>query len=194
MELLQNEPARFGNAGRREWHAICIEKGQVVLRTAMTPIVKGFSISAQRAVSYQEAFPYLCDVLRRRGFEILSELQVGPALEHELGISWAHLGVPWRNYTVLVVWSPPEICEAVLSDRDGGLLVPFNICIAGNSASTVAAVINYYGALISRDGPIGIRLVIRSLTRRIYEVLQEFANHKESAVRNEMEVAEVHMF
>ncbi|HEX2917069.1 MAG TPA: hypothetical protein VHN81_01025 [Edaphobacter sp.] len=159
----------------------------------MTPIVNGFSISAQRAVGYQEAFPYLCDELRRHGFEILSELRVGPALEHELGLSWAHLGLPWQNYTVLVVWSPPDACQAVLSDRDGGLLAPFNICVVGNSQCTVAAVINYYSALISRDGPIGIRLVIRNLTRRIYEVLQEFANEDRAFIRNEVEVDEVHM-
>ncbi|SRR5579885_153663 len=158
----------------------------------MTPMVKGFSISAQRAASYQEAFPYLCSGLKRRGFEILSELRVGPALEHELGLSWTHLGLPWRSYTVLVVWSPPDVCQAVLSDRDGGLLAPFNICVAGDGSSTVASVINYYGALIPRDGPVGIRLVIRNLTRKIYEVLEEFANQEEPVVRSDVEVAEVH--
>ncbi len=160
----------------------------------MTPIVKGFSISAQRETGYQEAIPHLCDELKRHGFEILSELRLGPALEDRLGLSWVHLGLPWQSYTVLVVWSPLDACQAVVSDRDGGLLAPFNICVAGNSTCTVAAVINYYSALIPRDGPIGIRLVIRNLTRRIYEVLQEFANYEESAVRNDVEVAEVRMF
>ena len=155
----------------------------------MTPIVNGFSISAQRAVSYQEAFPYLCDELRRHGLEVLSELRVGQALEHKLGLSWAHLGAQWQNYTVLVVWSPPDTCQAVLRDRDGGLLAPFNICVAGNSRCTVAAVINYYSGLIPRDGSIGIRIAIRNLTRRIYEVLQEFASEEEPSVRNEVEVA-----
>lgn len=159
----------------------------------MTPIVNGFSISAQRTVSYQEAFPFLCDELRRHGFEVLSELPVGPALEHKRGLSWAHLGLPWQNYTVLVVWSPPDACQAVLSDRDGGLLAPFNICVAGNSQCTVAAVINYYSAVIPRDGSIGIRLVIRNLTRRIYEVLREFADEDQPSIENEVKGAEVHM-
>lgn len=158
----------------------------------MTPMVRGFSISAQRAASYQEAFPILCSVLKRRGFKILSELQVGPALGHELGLSWTHLGLPCRSYTVLVVWSPTDVCHAVLTDRDGGLLAPVNICVAGDGSSTVAAVINYYGALIPRDGPIGIRLVIRNLTRKIYEVLEEFANQEAPTFCGEVDVAEVH--
>ncbi len=159
----------------------------------MTPIVKGFSISAQRAASYQEAFSYLCRQLQQHGFEILNELEVGPALEHKLGLSWAHLGLRWQNCTVLVVWSPEDLCEAVLSDRDGGLLTPFNICVAGDGLSTVAAVINHYGPLIPRDGSIGIRLVIRNMTRRIYEVLQAFGTEEEVSLRHEPEVIETHV-
>jgi len=95
---------------------------------------------------------------------------VDSVVEHKLGLAWEHFGLPCQNYTVLVVWSPSEVGPAVLSDRDGGLIVPFNICVAGDDERTVAAVINHYGALMPREGPIGIRLVIRDLTRKIYRV------------------------
>ena len=160
----------------------------------MTPVVSGFSISAQRSASYRQALPYLREELKRHGFEILCEFRVDSALERETGLNRAHLGVPWQDYTVLVVWIPAEICHALVSDRDGGLLVPLNVCVAGDNASTVAAVINHYGPLIPRDGPIGIRLVIRDLTRRIYEVLQAFGNKEETSVHREVEMLEAQVF
>jgi len=159
----------------------------------MTPIVKDFSISAARETGYHEALPYLSDALKRQGFETLCQFRLNPALEHKVGLSWRHLGLPWSNYTVLVVWSPADVCQALLSDRDGGLLVPFNVCVAGNDRTTVAAVINHYGALIPRDGPVGTRLVIRNLTRKFYQVLQEFADQEgEHSALNEAERAEAH--
>ena len=160
----------------------------------MTPIVKDFSISAARETGYHEALPYLSDALKRQGFETLCQFRVNPALEHKVGLSWKHLGLPWSNYTVLVVWSPSDACQALLSDRDGGLLVPFNVCVAGNDRTTVAAVINHYGALIPRDGPVGTRLVIRNLTRKFYQVLLEFASSgEESSVPREAAVTEAHI-
>lgn len=156
----------------------------------MTPVVNGFSISAQRAGSYRQALAYLREELKRHGFEILSEFHVDSALERKVGLNSLHLGVPWKKCTVLVVWSPAEMCQALLSDHDGALLVPFNLCVAGDGNSTVAAVINPYGALIPRDGPIGIRLVIRNLTRRIYEVLETFGSLAASSQPGEVEVTE----
>ncbi len=165
-----------------------------MVRTAMTPIVKDFSISAARETGYQEAFSYLADALKRQGFETLYQFRLNPAVERKVGLSWKHLGLPWSNYTVLVVWSPPDACQALLSDRDGGLLVPFNVCVAGNDRITVAAVINHYGALIPRDGPVGTRLVIRNLTRKFYQVLQEFSSQVEEASGPyEAAVAEAHL-
>jgi len=164
------------------------------VRTAMTPIVKDFSISAVRANGYQVALPYLADALKRQGFETLYQFRLNPAVERKVGLSWRHLGLPWRDYTVLVVWSPPDACQAILSDRDGGLLVPFNVCVAGNDRITVAAVINHYGALIPRDGPVGARLVIRNLTRKFYQVLEEFSSREgEASGPFEAAVAEAHM-
>jgi uncharacterized protein (DUF302 family) len=158
----------------------------------MTPVVNGFSISARRAAGYDRAFPYLCEELKREGFEILCEFRVDPALERRTGLSWAHLGLPWQDYTVVVVWSPLDAGPALLSDRDGGLLLPLNICVASDGASTAAAVINPFGALMPRDGPVGIRLVIRNLARRIYEVLLRFANEEEPSILHELEVSNAH--
>ncbi len=160
----------------------------------MTPIVKDFSISAARQMGYHEALPYLSDALKRQGFETLCQFRLNPAVERKVGLSWRHLGLPWSNYTVLVVWSPPDVCQALLSDRDGGLLVPFNVCVAGNDRTTVAAVINHYGALIPRDGPVGTHLVIRNLTRKFNQVLQEFAGQAaDSPAPLEEAVTETHV-
>lgn len=173
---------------------MCMKHCRGAAENVMTPTVSGFSISVQKAAGYKPALSSLREQLKRHGFEILCEFGVNSALEREMGLSWEHLGVPWQNYTVLVVWNPREACHAVASDRDGGLLVPFNVCVAGNGRSTVAAVINHYGALMPRDGPIGIRLVIRNLTREIYEVLQAFGNDEETPLRCETERVEAHMW
>ena len=133
----------------------------------MTNTVRDFSISVRATVSYQRALAKLREALKRHGFETLCELPLDRELERKVGLH------P-QQCTVFVVWSPFHAYAAVLSDRDGGLLVPFNLCVARDGSSTFIAVMNH-GALSPNGAPLGLQMLVRLLTDKIHEVLVEAA-------------------
>ncbi len=138
----------------------------------------GFSISVRTAINYQEAIQRLRGALTRHGFEILFELPLDRELERKAGLSWTQLGLNWRHYTVLLVWSPADACPALLSDRDGGLLVPFNLCVAEGDDETSIAVTNHHAVLKPGNASIGLQTLVRGQAHRIRNVLSEVAVQK----------------
>jgi uncharacterized protein (DUF302 family) len=152
----------------------------------MTTTVRDFSISVRTATSYQRAVASLREALKRHGFEILCELPLDRELEGKAGLRWEH-------YTVLVVWSPFDAYQALLSDRDGGLLVPFNLCVVEEENSSFVAVTNH-GALGRTAGPIGIQVLVRDLARKIRRVLAELATQEEPPGYRETQRSEVGRF
>ncbi len=156
----------------------------------MTTTVRNLSISVRTSARYQRALAELRDALKRHGFEILYELPVNRELERKAGLSWEHLGLPWQHYTVLVVWSPSDAWPALLNDRDGGLLIPFNLCVVEDGSSTFIAMVNHYGVTGSNGQSIGVQVLIRDLARRVHEVLMEIAVQKDSVEHHEAQLGE----
>lgn len=140
---------------------------------------RGFSISMRSAVSYPETVQRLRDELGRHGFEVLSELPLHRELERKAGLRWKQLGMDWSRYTVLVVWSPSDACPALLSDRDGGLLVAFNLCIAEKKGMIIISAANHYGALKAGDASLGVQVLARDQAHRIRNVFSELALQNE---------------
>jgi uncharacterized protein (DUF302 family) len=141
----------------------------------MPATLRNLSISVRTAASYQRTLPALREALKRHGFEILCECPVDQELVRKVGLSWEHLRLPWQHYTVFVVWSPFDAWPALLSDRDGGLLIPFNLCAVDDGRSTFVAMINHCGVMGSNGQSIGVQVLVRDLTRRAHEVLMEIA-------------------
>jgi uncharacterized protein (DUF302 family) len=133
----------------------------------MTTTIRDLSISVRTPVSFQRALTRLGEALKRHGFETLCEFHLDRELERKVGLRWQHC-------TVFVVWSPFWAYQAVLSDRDGGLLAPFNFCVAQDGNSTFFAVMNH-GALSPNGGPLGLQGLVRGLADKIHEILVEAA-------------------
>lgn len=156
----------------------------------MTTMVRDFSISMRAEGGYQQVVSKLREALKERGFEILCEVPVDRELDRKVGLPWEHLGLRWRHYTVFVVWSPFDAYQALLSDRDGGLLVPFNICVAEDGSSTFVAVANHNGGLSAKHAPIGIQVLVRDLTRKVRQLLADLDRQGEPSVRRNVAVSE----
>ena len=137
----------------------------------MTTKLRNFSISVRTSASYQRTIANLRDALRRYGFETICQLPLDRELERTVGLYWRHC-------TVLVVWSPIEAYQVVLSHRDGGLLVPFHLCVAEDGNSTFISVINHE-ALSPNYHPLGLQVLVRGLVDKIHEVLLEVAIQEE---------------
>lgn len=153
---------------------------------AMPIAVRDLSISVRTRTSYQQALPSLREALKRHDFEVLCELPLDRELPRKVGMRWQH-------YTVLVVWSPFTAYQALLSDRDGGLLVPFNICMAEDRTSTFVAVMNH-AALSGNGGTIGVQVLVRDLTRKMRQVLAELAMQEGVSQYTEAQESEMRRF
>lgn len=139
----------------------------------MTTTVRDLSISVRTESSYQQVVTNLREALKNQALEILCELPVDRELDRKVGLRCEHQGRQWQHYTVFVVWSPFDAYQALLSDREGGLLVPFNVCVGEDGNSTFVAVSNLHGVLNAKDAPIGIQVLARDLARKIRQVLVE---------------------
>ena len=137
----------------------------------MTTRGREFSISVRAAGSYRQALPDLREALKRNRFEILSEFTLDRELERKAGS-------PCEHCTVFVVWSPTDAYKALFSDRDGALLVPFNLCVSEDGGSVFVAATNHYGTQSTRLAPIGIQSLLCDLARRIHLVLAELATQE----------------
>lgn len=139
----------------------------------MNATSSGFSISMRTTISYREAVESLREALAHHGFEILFEFPLDRELENKAGLTWKQLGLPWKHYTVLLVWSPLDACPALLTDRDGGLLVPFNLCVAERDGTTFISAINHNGALKAGNVSLGAQALARDQSQKIRNVFSE---------------------
>jgi len=144
----------------------------------MTTAVRELLISARTGMSYQHVLSILREAVKRHGFEVLCELPLGRELERKVGLRC-------QRCTVLVVWSPFDAYHAALSDRDGGLLVPFNIVVAEHGDSTVVAATNH-AALSRNGGPIGVEILAQCLAKKVRRIFLDFSAQENVAAFREV--------
>ena len=137
----------------------------------MTTAVRDFSFSARTGMPYERVLSFLREAVKHDGFEVLFELPLDRALERKVGVRC-------QPCTVLVIWSPFDAYQAVLSDRDGGLLVPFNVTVTEQGDSTVVAATNH-AALSLNGAPIGVQVLVQALARKVRRIFLDLAT-KES--------------
>ena len=136
----------------------------------MTTMTRDFSFSLRTTLGFQECLDLLRQKLQHEDFRIVSEVQ----FHREFAKT---VGVQWEKYTVLVIWSPFHAYQALLSDHDGGLFMPFNVVIAEDTGYTSIAVTNHASAGFSQ-GPIGIQVLVRELNRKMRRIFLELASHE----------------
>jgi uncharacterized protein (DUF302 family) len=136
----------------------------------MTTMTRDFSFSLRTTLGFQDCLDLLRQKLQREGFRVVSEVQFHREFEKTVGL-------PWGKYTVLVIWSPFHAYQALLSDRDGGLFMPFNLVVAEDSGYTSIAVTNHALAGF-KQGPIGIQVLVRELNCKMRQIFLELASHE----------------
>ncbi|MFQ5740809.1 MAG: DUF302 domain-containing protein [Acidobacteriota bacterium] len=139
----------------------------------MITVTRDFSLSMQTTQPFDQCLAFLRQSLRQAGFRILAEVPFHREFER-------HVGLGCQNYTVLIVWSPFLAYQALLSDRDAGIFMPFHFIVAENGKSTLVAATNH--ALFGRaSGKIGVQVLARDLTRKIRQIFSELAAREKSA-------------
>lgn len=137
----------------------------------MHTMTRDFSFSVRTTLGFQDALDILRQILPNEGFRVVSEVHFHREFEKTVGLSW-------RKYTVLVVWNSFHAYQALISDQDGGLFVPFNLVITEDSGSTLIATTNHRlnGGLA--ESSIGIQVLVRELNRKMRQIFLELASHE----------------
>jgi uncharacterized protein (DUF302 family) len=123
------------------------------------------SISVETPLPFGDCLIHLRKILSHAGFRIVAEIPFHREFEE-------HLGLKWRQYTVLVVWSPFHAYQSVLNDAEAGFLLPFHFVVADRIGSTLVAATNL-SLLGQITGRIGLRLVGNTLTQQIQQMLDQ---------------------
>jgi uncharacterized protein (DUF302 family) len=127
-------------------------------------------IAVQTSMSFDRTLESLRTELPRCDFRILSEVDFSRELDSHVGISASH-------YIVLIVWLPFSAYQAMLSDPNGGLMVPFNLAVYQNGGATIVAALNQPS--LTPGASLGIRVLGQELNRRMREVLLHLETHEQ---------------
>ena len=126
-------------------------------------------IAVQTAMSFDRTLDSLRNELPRREFRILSEVDFSRELDSRIGISTS-------RYVVLIVWHPFSAYQAILSNPNGGLMVPFNLAVYQNGGVTIVSALNQPS--LTPEASLGIRVLGQELNRRMREVLLHLAGYE----------------
>ena len=102
----------------------------------MKNAMRNMTRSIETGTGFEGAVEALRKALAEEHLQVLAELPFAEQLEEASGIRWS-------KYTVLVVWSPMDAPHAVLSGREAGLFMPFNIVVKEAADSTVITALTH---------------------------------------------------
>jgi len=98
-------------------------------------------------LSYDEAIEKVTDELKKRGFGILTEIDVKETLKKKLDVDF-------KPYKILGACNPPYAYKSLQAEEQIGLMLPCNVIVYVNDAGeTVVAAIDPVASMQAVDNP-----------------------------------------
>ena len=119
-------------------------------------------IAIETAMDFDHTLESLRAELFRSEFRILSEVDFSRELD-------SHIGLSASQYAILIVWHAFSAYQALLSDLNGGLMVPFNVAVYQKDGVTTVSVL--LQPSLTPEASLGIRALGQDLNRRLRDVL-----------------------
>lgn len=125
-----------------------------------------YGISITIPLAYARAVERTKEALASEGFGVLSEIDVSATLQTKLGVDF-------RPYVILGACNPPLAHQALMAERDIGLLLPCNVIVyaADEPGQSVVAVLDPVAAL-ELTGNDAIRPMAEEVRARLTRVLE----------------------
>jgi uncharacterized protein (DUF302 family) len=121
-------------------------------------------IAVQTEVGFERTLESLRIELPRHEFRILGEVNFSRELDSVIGLATT-------PYAVLIVWHPFAAYQALLSNPNGGLMVPFNLAVYQNGSVTTVSVLNQPSLKV--EASLGMRALGQELNRQMRSVMLE---------------------
>jgi len=131
-----------------------------------------YGMSTAVSIGYADAVDRTKAALATEGFGILSEIDIAATLKKKLNVDF-------RPYVILGACNPPLAHQALLVERDIGLLLPCNVIVyaTDKSGQSVVAAMDPVEAL-QLTGNDDIRTIaedVRTRLRRVLEAVEKGA-------------------
>lgn len=138
------------------------------MRTATT--TRPYSFGTTLAVAHDRAIDRTRMALKKKGFGVLTEIDVTKTLKEKLDAEF-------RPYTILGACNPPLAHQALQADLGIGLLLPCNVVVYdnGDGTSTVEALDPEAALSIVGDNA-AIAAVAREARRRVRAVIDSLSD------------------
>lgn len=127
-------------------------------------------IAIETAMDFDRTLESLRAELTRCEFRILSEVDFSRELD-------SHIGLSASNYAILIVWHAFSAYQALLSDLNGGLMVPFNVAVYQKDGVTTVSVL--LQPSLTPEASLGIRALGHDLNRRVRDVFLRLGTHEQ---------------
>jgi uncharacterized protein (DUF302 family) len=100
----------------------------------------GYGFKKEINLPFQKAEAVVTDELKKRGFGILTRIDVKEKFKEKLGIDFPH-------YVILGACNPPYAHQAIQAEEDIGLMLPCNVVIYEKEGKTILDIIKPSAAM-----------------------------------------------
>ena len=128
-------------------------------------------IAVQTDAGFERTLESLRVELPRHDFRIVRELDLNRELDSAIGLTAS-------QYTILIVWHPFSAYQLLLSNPNGGLMVPFNLAVYQNGDITTVSVLNQPSLKV--EASLGIRALGQELNRQMRKVMLELGTNEKT--------------
>lgn len=129
---------------------------------------QSLAVSATTRLPFARCLALLRQSLSRSGFRILAEIPFDREFEQ-------HVGLGWKRYTVLLAWSPFQAYQAVLTDREAGILLPFHLIVAEGPEGTHLASTDL-AMLGHLSGQLALELLGGDISRKLQDIYSDLSS------------------
>lgn len=116
---------------------------------------------------FEKAEEVVTEELKKKGFGILTKIDVREKFEEKLGIEF-------KNYVILGACNPPYAHKAILAEEDIGLMLPCNVVIYEKEGKTILSVIKPSTAMgmIENEALKQIAFEVESKLKQVFDSIK----------------------
>jgi uncharacterized protein (DUF302 family) len=123
-----------------------------------------YGFKKEISLPFEEAEKVVTEELKRKGFGILTKIDVKEKFKEKLGIEFP-------DYVILGACNPPMAHQAIVAEEDIGLLLPCNVVIYEKEGKTFLDVMKPSTAMgmIDNQGLKEIATEVESLLKQVFD-------------------------